>query len=240
VAASNDLANLHSILQHGTLELEGQFMLGSNYTFLVNVRHSDKEVQAVYKPSQGEQPLWDFPGSTLAHREVAAHILSQALGWDFVPYTILREDGPYGPGSLQQFIDYDPNYHYFTFSEVDKARLAPVMCFDLLCNNADRKGSHIIIEKGTGKLWLIDHGVCFHEEDKLRTVIWDYAGQAIPQILLDDISRFTQNRTLLADLEPHLSPNEVTALFTRAQGLLTSRTFPLPPEDRRAFPYPPL
>ncbi len=215
-------------------------MLGSNYTFLVNVRHDDKEVQAVYKPSQGERPLWDFPDSTLAHREVAAYILSQALGWDFVPFTVLREDGPYGPGSLQQFIDYDPNYHYFTFSEADKARLAPVMCFDLLCNNADRKGSHIIIEKGTGKLWLIDHGVCFHEEDKLRTVIWDYAGQAIPQPLLDDISGLTQNRNLLTDFDAHLSPNEITAIITRAEGLLASRTFPQPPDGRRAFPYPPL
>ena len=240
MAPSNPPADLHAILQHGALELKGQFMLGSNYTFLVNVRQDGKEVQAVYKPSQGERPLWDFPESTLAHREVAAWLVSKALGWDFVPYTVLREDGPYGPGSLQQYIDYDPNYHYFTFSEADRARLAPVMCFDLLCNNADRKGSHVIIEKGTGKLWLIDHGICFHTEDKLRTVIWDFAGKAIPEALLEDISRLSLDRELLAGLEAYLSPDEITALVARARGLVASRTFPLPPEDRRAYPYPPL
>lgn len=240
MSASPDSSDLYSILQHGDLELKGQFMLGSNYTFLVNVHQDGKEVQAVYKPSQGEQPLWDFPESTLANREVAAWLVSQALGWDFVPYTVLREDGPYGPGSLQQFIDYDPNYHYFTFSDADKARLAPVMCFDLLCNNADRKGSHVIIEKSSKKLWLIDHGVCFHEEDKLRTVIWDYAGQAIPETLLEDLARLSRNGDLLADLRAYLSPNEITALIARAEGLTASGIFPLPPEDRRAFPYPPL
>ncbi len=167
-------------------------MLGSNYTFLVNVHHPAstrgaghvQELQAVYKPSKGEQPLWDFPDATLAHREVAAYLVSEALGWNFVPYTALREDGPYGPGSIQQYIAYDPNYHYFNFTDEDKARLAPVMLFDLLCNNADRKGSHVIFEEGTHKMWLIDHGLCFHEEDKLRTVIWDYAGQSIPDELL--------------------------------------------------------
>ena len=170
---------LKDALLNGSLELKGQFMLGSNYTFLVNVQHNGQELQAVYKPSRGEQPLWDFPDHTLAHREVAAYLVSEALGWNFVPFTALREDGPYGPGSIQQFIEYDPDYHYFNFSEEDKARLEPVMLFDLLCNNADRKGSHVIIEKETRKLWLIDHGLCFHEEDKLRTVIWDYAGQSI-------------------------------------------------------------
>jgi len=240
VEASSELADLYKALRHGELELKGQFMLGSNYTFLVNVNHDGKEIQAVYKPSRGEQPLWDFPDNTLARREVAAYLVSQALGWDFVPFTILRDDGPYGPGSLQQYIEYDPNYHYFNFSESDRARLAPVMCFDLLCNNADRKGSHVIIENDTHKLWLIDHGVCFHEEDKLRTVIWDYAGQAIPENLLDDISRLSSNVDLLAGLQPYLSPGEISALIARAQGLVASRTFPFPPEDRRAYPYPPL
>ena len=223
-------------------------MLGSNYTFLVNVHHpastrgagNGHELQAVYKPSKGEQPLWDFPNATLAHREVAAYLVSQALSWNFVPYTALREDGPYGPGSIQQYIEYDPNYHYFNFSDEDKARLAPVMLFDLLCNNADRKGSHVIIETETDKMWLIDHGLCFHEEDKLRTVIWDYAGQRIPNDLLKALAHLSSDEGLLADLQPYLSPNEIAALIARAEALTASGIYPLPPEDRRAFPYPPL
>jgi len=102
---------LKDALLKGSLELKGQFMLGSNYTFLANVHYDGKELQAVYKPSRGEQPLWDFPDHTLAHREVAAYLVSEALGWNFVPFTALREDGPYGPGSIQQFIEFDPNYH---------------------------------------------------------------------------------------------------------------------------------
>ena len=210
-------------------------MLGSNYTFLVNIQHDGEELQAVYKPSRGEQPLWDFPDQTLAHREVAAYLVSEALGWGFVPFTALREDGPYGPGSIQQFIEYDPNYHY-----EDKARLRPVMLFDLLCNNADRKGSHVIIESETNKLWLIDHGLCFHEEEKLRTVIWDYAGETISRDLLEALAKLPSNESLLTDLQLYLSPREISALVVRAETLISSGVFPLPPETRRAFPYPPI
>jgi len=232
--------SLKNILQCGELELKGQFMLGSNYTFLVNVYYEGQELQAVYKPSKGEQPLWDFPDNTLAHREVAAYLVSEALGWGFVPFTTLREDGPYGPGSIQQYIEYDPNYHYFNFTEEDKARLEPVMLFDLLCNNADRKGSHVIVEEETGKLWLIDHGLCFHEHDKLRTVIWDYAGELIPDELLEPLTHLSVTQSLLADLQAYLNPREVSALLARAKSLVSSGVFPLPPEHRRAFPYPPL
>jgi len=215
-------------------------MLGSNYTFLVNVHYSRQELQAVYKPSKGEQPLWDFPDQTLAHREVAAYLVSQALAWCFVPFTTLREDGPHGPGSIQQYIEYDPNYHYFNFTKEDKARLQPVMLFDLLCNNADRKGSHVIFEEGTGKLWLIDHGLCFHEEDKLRTVIWDFAGEPIPDNLLEPLAHLQLDQNLLADLQPYLSSREISALLARADTLVNTRVFPHPPEYRRAYPYPPV
>jgi len=240
VAVSNDNDQLQQALQHGELELKGQFMLGSNYTFLVDVHHNGKTLPAVYKPSRGEQPLWDFPDNTLAHREVAAYLVSEALGWNFVPYTTLRDDGPYGPGSIQQYIEYDPNYHYFNFTDEDKARLQPVMLFDLLCNNADRKGSHVIIEEETNKMWLIDHGLCFHEDDKLRTVIWDYAGELIPDDLLEILTHLPSDQQLQADLQAHLSPREIAALVRRANALVSSGVFPLPPEHRRAFPYPPL
>lgn len=231
---STDLP-LQQILLNGDIELKGQFMLGSNYTFLVNVQHEEKTCQAVYKPSKGEQPLWDFEENTLALREVAAHLVSEALGFGLVPFTALR-DGPLGPGSLQQYIEYDPNYHYFNFTSADKSRLKPVALFDLLCNNADRKGGHVFFD-AAHKLWAIDHGLCFHEEDKLRTVIWDFAGEPIPDDLLSHLSRLSACR---ADLERYLSPGEVTSLQSRADALLSSRVFPSPPEDRRAFPYPPL
>lgn len=237
---SEDTNDLKIALQCGELELKGQFMLGSNYTFLVTVHHEGQELPAVYKPSRGEQPLWDFPENSLARREVAAYLVSEALGFHFVPFTTLREDGPHGPGSLQQYIEYDPEYHYFSFSEADKARLRPAALFDLLCNNADRKGGHVLIESGTGKLWLIDHGICFHEHDKLRTVIWDFAGEPIPDELLARLTPLTADLKLVAALERYLSPGEVTALRSRAEALLRARVFPHPPADRRVTPWPPL
>ncbi|MDP1713171.1 MAG: SCO1664 family protein [Anaerolineales bacterium] len=228
---------IQAALTHGKYQLKGQFMLGSNYTFFVDVHHEGVEYKAVYKPSKGEQPLWDFPDHTLAHREVAAYHLSEALGFHIVPFTIYREDGPYGPGSLQQYIDYDVDYHYFNFTPEDKQKLRPVVLFDLLANNADRKGSHVFFEDETRKLFTIDHGVCFHEDDKFRTVIWDFAGQQIPDDLLAPLTQ-TDNWSNI--LEQVLSPGEITALLTRAEMLCDDKVFPRPLEGRRAFPYPPI
>ena len=239
---AESLETLKTALQQGELELKGQFMLGSNYTFLVTVRYKGLELPAVYKPIRGEQPLWDFPDNTLAKREVAAYRVSEALGFHFVPYTTLREDGPfYGTGSLQQYIEYDPEYHYFSFSEEDKERLRPVAFFDLLINNADRKGSHVLIEKGTNKLWVIDHGICFHEEDKLRTVIWDFAGKPIPNELCATLrGLLSGNSSLLTELRSYLSPSEISALTKRAKALMMAKVFPRLPRDRRVYPYPPV
>jgi len=233
---------LHTALQQGELEIKGQFMLGSNYTFLVNVRYDGCEYQAVYKPSKGEQPLWDFPENTLALREVAAYLVSERLGFHFVPYTTLRpEVALYGSGSLQQYIGYDPEYHYFSFSEEDRGRLRPVAFFDLLVNNADRKGSHVFFEKDTNKLWAIDHGICFHEQDKLRTVIWDFAGEPIPDVLCATLDvLLSGSSSLLTDLQPYLSPQEISALQRRAKRLITTKVFSRQPRDRRVYPYPPI
>lgn len=237
-----DLAFVQQSLLFGEIELKGQFMLGSNYTFLVDINYQGVACQAVYKPGKGEQPLWDFEENTLALREVAAYLVSQALGFDIIPVTILR-DGPFGPGSFQQYVEYDPHYHYFNFNAEDKALLKPIALFDLLCNNADRKGSHVFFD-AAHKLYAIDHGLCFHEQDKLRTVVWDFAGQVIPEELLLPLSSFlspsSSNMNLHAELANYLSPREMTALRSRAEALLSSRVFPLPPADRRAFPYPPL
>ena len=228
---------IKTILTHGDYELRGQFMLGSNYTFLVDVQHEGETVKAVYKPSKGEQPLWDFPDNTLALREVAAYELSEALGFHIVPVTVYREDGPHGPGSLQQYIEYDVEYHYFNFSVEDKQKLRPVVLFDILANNADRKGSHVFFEDDTHRLFAIDHGICFHEEPKLRTVVWDFAGQAIPDELLAPLSSAAN---WVERFEPYLSPIEIDALLLRAEELCESKLFPRPLQGRRAYPYPPI
>ena len=232
---------LMDVLTRGEIDIKGQFMLGSNYTFLVTVRYDGQEIQAVYKPQRGEQPLWDFPPASLAGREAAAYLVSEGLGFGFVPLTILR-DGPLGPGSLQQYIDYNPNYHYFSFKEADRLRLRPVALFDLLINNADRKGSHILVQKRTRKLYLIDHGLCFHAEAKLRTVLWDFAGEAFPAELVSALETFQNSlsENLSIRLAAYLLPQEVAALCSRLGALLVAGKFPLPPADRRAFPFPPL
>lgn len=233
-----DLDGLLRHLQRGKIEIIGQFVWGSNYTFLANVTDLGMEIQGVYKPSQGEQPLWDFPEGTLAAREAAAYIACRALGWDLVPPTVLREDGPTGPGSLQLYVDADPERHFFTFTEKDRQRLRPVVAFDLLVNNADRKGGHVLLSPH-GHLWLIDHGLCFNVEDKLRTVIWDFAGEPIPEDLRATIDAFGRmlrpSEPLWAAFESLLSREEIEALAERAGRLSRVRCFPQPGPGR---PYP--
>ncbi|HAF48533.1 MAG TPA: hypothetical protein DCL08_04725 [Anaerolineaceae bacterium] len=229
-------------LREGEMRLEGQFVYGSNHTFLAICTIADLEIKAVYKPMQGERPLWDFPIKTLARREVAAYMVSEALGWELVPPTIFRLKGaPMGPGSVQFFIEHDPNLHFFTFKKKKKTQFQKVMAFDLLINNADRKGGHFLLD-ANGKLWLIDHGVSFHEEDKLRTVLWDFAGQAIPQKIIDDVHAIipylSPENELYQSLQPHLLPQEIQALKTRSEELVKNGIFPLPPEERRAYPWP--
>ena len=229
------------ILRRGRIELTGQFVWGSNSTYLARVVDASGEIPAVYKPSRGEAPLWDFPQGSLAARETAAYLTSRALGWNLVPPTVMRQDGPEGPGSLQLFVGADPERHYFTFTPEEKQRLRPVAVFDLLVNNADRKGGHVLIGEG-GQLWLIDHGVCFHFEAKLRTVIWDFIGERIPAHLLRDVGSFrdrlrTGSRpgTMRQDLGALLSTRELKALERRAQRLLDEPCFPSPGRGR---PYP--
>jgi uncharacterized repeat protein (TIGR03843 family) len=228
------------ILASGEMAVTGRFMWGSNYTFLARVTRDGNELPAVYKPSQGERPLWDFDQGTLSAREVAAYVTSHALGWDLVPPTVLRADGPAGPGSLQLYVDADPERHYFTFDDDQKQRLRPVAVFDCLVNNADRKGGHVLLDP-RGHLWLIDHGLCFHEEDKLRTVIWDFAGEEIPEELLQDVRRLhsllQSDGELCAAYAVLLSRDEIEALSSRTDRLLTSRRFPVP-DSHRPYPWP--
>jgi uncharacterized repeat protein (TIGR03843 family) len=232
-------------LREGGIVLRGEFAWGSNYTFLMQVNHEDISINAVYKPTRGERPLWDFPPFTLTKREVAAFLVSEALGWDLVPPTVYREDAPYGGGSLQFYVEHDPEYHYFNFSEADRDRLRPVVVFDLLVNNADRKGSHILLDNDR-HLWAIDHGICFNVEDKLRTVIWDFAGEPYPQELIWDLEKFTHQldgqgeseAEIQSMLRSCLDEAEIAALAERARAIIDQKFFPAPVSDRRQFPWP--
>ena len=239
-----DKTEILTALQEGNFDLQGQFILGSNYTFLVQVDHDSMSFQAVYKPSRGEMPLWDFPAHTLAKREVAAFEVSEGLGWELVPPTIYRRKGPLGPGSMQFFIPHDPQFHYFTFTESEKQRLRPVAVFDLLVNNADRKGGHILRDQ-TDNLWFIDHGICFNIENKLRTVIWDFAGEPIPEGLLSSVKTLLgrledKQDTLSLSLRPLLNKAEISMLARRARNLLENPVFPIADSSRRYYPWPPI
>jgi len=236
------LQTILTLLQEGALEIQGLLPRGSNYTFFVVVGDSSQKTFAIYKPTRGEQPLWDFPEETLALREVAAFLVSEALGWGFVPPTVYRGEGPHGPGSLQFYVQAQSDCHYFTLPDEDRAALPRVALFDLLINNADRKGGHILKDTG-GKLWLIDHGICFHAQPKLRTVIWDFGGEPIPNGLLEDVSEFRvrldKDKDLKTAINSLLSPLEVSALRRRADKLLASRRYPVPGSGRN-YPWPPL
>jgi uncharacterized repeat protein (TIGR03843 family) len=236
-----DKATDLKLLKKGQIELVGQFMWGSNHTLLVNVNDGRESLEAVYKPQRGERPLWDFPAETLAGREVAAYLVSEALGWNLVPHTVFREDGPLGPGSLQLRVDHDPEQHYFTFNRETRERLRPVALFDLLINNADRKAGHILLD-AAGKIWLIDHGISFHAEPKLRTVIWDFVGEVFSTDLLHEVEKLElqPGGQFYARLAPFLSPAELEALEARRRKLMATGCYPAPPEGERAVPWPPV
>lgn len=231
-------------LLHGEITVQGQPLQGSNYTFLSQLHYGEISLPIIYKPDRGERPLWDFPRGTLARRESAAFLVSEALKWDLVPPTVYRRSGPLGAGSVQFYIQHEADYHYFKFSSEELNRLRPVVVFDLLVNNADRKGGHILRDENQ-HLWLIDHGLCFHSEEKLRTVIWDFAGEPIPASLLEHIQLFLSElddpeRLLNRLLIRLLSQSEVDSMKQRARVLLERPIFPLPAKDRRPYPWPPV
>jgi len=174
---------------------------------------------------------------------VAAFLLSENLGWDLVPPTVFRRKAPLGRGALQMFVDNDPDKHYFSFDEKTRQRLKPAVLFDLMINNADRKGGHVLLDE-KNHVWLIDHGTSFHTEFKLRSVIWEFAGQEIPDNLLNDIQGlekdFATNPEFKKEMLHLLSEDELHALQTRIHILLQLKTFPFPDQNRRTIPWPPL
>ena len=249
-------AEILKVLQSGRMETEGLLPWSSNYAFLVQVCEAASELRAVYKPSRGERPLWDFPTGTLSSREYAAFLISDELDWNLVPPTVIRE-GEHGSGTVQLFIDHDPNQHYFSIEGQPEFRmpLQKIVLLDVVINNADRKGGHVIIEENTGneesagadgpgRLWGIDHGICFHHDNKLRTVIWEFAGMEIPQSLLTDLERLEERFTrkdgeLRSRLRPLLNEAEIAACEMRLQTLIRQRIFPNPGPGRH-YPWPPV
>ena len=231
---------LTELLTTGTLEIEGRMPWSSNGTFLVTVTGEttggeELRAAAIYKPGRAERPLWDFPDG-LYRREVAAFELSEALGWGLVPPTVeTDESAPLGPGSLQLFVDADFEQHYFTLldEEAHHRTLRRMAAFDAVANNADRKGGHCLIDR-QGRIWGIDHGLCFHVQHKLRTVIWDFAGEAVADADLADLARFV-DAGLPDRLGRLLHPEEGRAVLKRARRLLDSGTLP---EPRTDHPYP--
>jgi uncharacterized repeat protein (TIGR03843 family) len=225
------------LLRTGDIEVLGLLPYSSNYTFLARL---GPETLAVYKPRRGERPLWDFPHGSLAGREVAAFFVSEAAGWHIVPPTVLRDDAPLGPGSLQLFVEHDPERHYFVMMEERAEDLVPFAAFDVVVNNADRKSGHVI-EDSSGRLWAVDHGVTFHLEDKLRTVIWAYAGLPLdPETTaaLETLgAALAEPGGLGTRLSEVLTEAEVAATLARVESLLVEGRFPPPPADR-PLPWP--
>ncbi len=231
------------LLENGQMDVEGLMPDSSNYTFLVRIADDDLQGLAIYKPRRGERPLWDFPRGTLCQREAAAYLVSSALGWAIVPPTVLREGPEYGVGSVQLFINADLEAHYFTLRGTNDEAFKRIAAFDIVVNNADRKGGHILKDE-QGRLWGIDHGITFHVEPKLRTVIWEYAGQPIPAPLVEDIGRLGQQLEQADDPLPValgalLSRVEVDALRRRIERVVRRPRYP-EPTGGRSMPWPPI
>lgn len=241
-AKSLVLSAVLELLRTGDMEIRGLLPGSSNYTFLADVRGQDQECLAVYKPIQGESPLWDFVHGTLCNRELAAFLVSEALNWRLVPPTVLRI-GPYGRGAVQLFVNADFQQHYFTFRDEAPLRLPlqRIAAFDLIINNADRKSGHCLLDSSQ-HVWAIDHGVCFHVHPKLRTVIWDFAGEPLPDSMLAELdglrTRLDVHCDLYGKLDGILEEAEIRALARRTQRLVDLGSFPAPDPSRRSYPWP--
>ncbi len=250
-----DSAEAEALRSEATAAAEGEALLreaefqdarpvwySSNYVYLSQMcGPGGEQFAAIYKPLKGENLLWDFPDGCLYKREAAAYELAKLLGWNFVPPTVVR-DGPHGIGSLQLFIKHDPESHFFVQREVPEfvSQLQRMAVFDLIVNNADRKGGHCLLDEN-GRVWGIDHGLCFHYQYKLRSVIWDWAGEAVPQGWLDEtLAAGKAIDAGNATAQPFLylvGDAEVAALLGRIEKLQQDRCFPTPGPNRH-YPWP--
>ena len=260
------------VLRNGELTVLGRIRSASNATFLCEATHDESSVHCVYKPIAGEAPLWDFPDGTLAGRELAAYLVSAQLGWNIVPYTIIRH-GPAGPGMLQQWVEQpgddgeteprpgpdlvdlfpagkrQPGYlrviraYDYAGDEVmlmhaDDIRLWRMAVFDVLINNADRKGGHVLRDL-EGHIYGVDHGVCLHVENKLRTVLWGWAGKPIDDHMLEAVAGLEKalRDEFGEELAEHITRDEIAALHRRACELLNDPVMP-GPNRHRPIPWP--
>jgi uncharacterized repeat protein (TIGR03843 family) len=267
-STQEDVARFLDVLTFGEIEIEGRLVDASNLALRAELTLDDLRTRVIYKPIQGETALWDFPDGTLAQREAAAFVLSAVGGWDIVPPTVLR-DGPLGPGSVQLWVDVresdqklvdlvtpaDLGPGWFPVFEgqladgtevvlvhADRPELASAAVFDVVINNADRKGSHLVLDE-YGSLWGFDHGVACHAEPKLRTVLWGWAGQPLPEAelaRLESLSRYlgTPSSPVRQTLAALLTPAEIEAVGRRVAGLLTTRRYPAPGSRGPAVPWP--
>jgi uncharacterized repeat protein (TIGR03843 family) len=254
------------VLRDGDIGITGRLTDASNLTLLGTASLGGVSIDCIYKPVRGERPLWDFPDGTLAERELAAYLVSVASGWDCVPPTIIR-DGPYGPGMVQRWIaDCDPDLmvdlvpikkvpkgwlpvmravdvsgHDVAVVHADNAALSVLAGFDLVVNNADRKGSHVL-PTPDGRVLGVDHGLCFHRDEKLRTILWGWAGRPLPAAVLDGLRRLSVelDGALGGQLDELITVTEMTALHHRIDRLTATARFPRPPDHRTPIPWPPL
>jgi len=254
------------VLTIGEITITGRLTDASNVTLLGEASADGLTVPCIYKPVRGERPLWDFPDGTLADRERAAFLVSRAAGWDCVPLTVLRP-GPFGPGMVQRWIEdanpddavdlvrikeipdgwlpvlraVDEDGSPVALVHADSPALATLAGFDLVVNNADRKGSHVL-PLPDGRVLGVDHGLCFHSDDKLRTILWGWAGRPLPATVVDGVTRLLAglDGDLGEELTALLTGNEITVLRERLESLADDPTFPRPPNHRTPIPWPPL
>jgi uncharacterized repeat protein (TIGR03843 family) len=234
-------ADACKLLRHGQIVECKLVPWGSNYTFAVVLREQGageaEDKVGIYKPRAGEAPLWDFPDGTLYQREYAAWLVSQALGWDFIPETVIR-DGPHGIGTVQRYVEPEEDAHYFKLRHdaTHRDEFQKMALFDLVANNADRKAGHCFRGAEEVRIWGIDHGLTFNVQPKLRTIIWEFVGEEIPGPLRADLRRVAADSALAARLRLHLDPLEVRAFQARAERLAEAGVFP-EMNPRRNIPY---
>ena len=227
------------LLRTGTLSVEGRLVDASNATLYCTIASGGTSAACVYKPVRGERPLWDFPDGTLAGREVATYLVSEATGWGLVPPTVLR-DGPFGPGMCQLWVDVVGGVDLRELACSDHVDLQRMALLDAVVNNADRKGGHLLPTEG-GRVLAVDHGVCFSTTDKLRTLLWQWAGRPLSAEALEVLQglRAAMGGSLGTELSEHLTRREVRTTAARVERLLEEGVYPLPSEDWPAIPWPP-
>jgi uncharacterized repeat protein (TIGR03843 family) len=219
-----------------SMRVVGRLIDASNATLLAEIESDNQTQKVIYKPVAGEKPLWDFQDGNLAHREYCAFLLSNRAGFDLVPNTVLR-DGPFGFGMVQEWIDTDEEIDIINFGQSDDSQLKRMAIFDAIINNTDRKYGHLLYKEG--KLLGCDHGVTFHSEDKLRTVIWQFSGEKIDKqemLLIESASALDYPNLF----ESYLTQDEIAAIYERINQLLKSGRFPSPSENWPAIPWPPV